>query len=182
MIGWCFLQSCTQQASSRLINHLLSCALPFVPSVNLLRACAPVMVTHFDFTILWSSGFCLTQLLILRVLYKENKGRRIYVFIIKIVFYKGSSIEEIYKCIPEPTKEAGDKSPSLSILLLDSSKTQWRLSGSTTLISSAFTQLLTNWCGGGDDEMNSNELPISSHSLFFNISAKPFVSYLKYQW
>ena len=55
-----------------LINHLYH-VLPFVPSVNLLRACvySHGHVSFFDFTILiiW---ILLTQLLILRVLYKEK--------------------------------------------------------------------------------------------------------------
>ena len=73
MIGLMF--SPIMYPASRLpdwINHLYH-VLPFVPSVNLLRACvySHGHVSFFDFTILiiW---ILLTQLLILRVLYKEK--------------------------------------------------------------------------------------------------------------
>ena len=73
MIGLMF--SPIMYPASRLpdwINHLYH-VLPFVPSVNLLRACvySHGPVSFFDFTILiiW---ILLTQLLILRVLYKEK--------------------------------------------------------------------------------------------------------------
>jgi len=73
MIGLMF--SPIMYPASRLpdwINHLYH-VLPFVPSVNLLRACVygHDRISLFDFTILiiW---ILLTQLLILRVLYKEK--------------------------------------------------------------------------------------------------------------
>ena len=73
MIGLMF--SPIMYPASRLpdwINHLYH-VLPFVPSVNFLRACvySHGHVSFFDFTILviW---ILLTQLLILRVLYKEK--------------------------------------------------------------------------------------------------------------
>ena len=73
MIGLMF--SPIMYPASRLpdwINHLYH-VLPFVPSVKLLRACvySHGHVSFFDFTILiiW---ILLTQLLILRVLYKEK--------------------------------------------------------------------------------------------------------------
>ena len=73
MIGFMF--SPIMYPASRLpdwINHLYH-VFPFVPSVNLLRACvySHGHVSFFDLTILiiW---ILLTQLLILRVLYKEK--------------------------------------------------------------------------------------------------------------
>ena len=56
-------------------------------------------------------------------------------------------------------KEAGEKSPSLSIVFGLSSKTQW-LSG---LYYADFISFYspTQLCGGGTTKSNSNELPIS---------------------